>query len=138
MTSYLVSTLQKMKQASADFVSHAGGYATLTAAEGGPEKAWASKQAEVKALVEKMQGDYKAMDSYGYETVEGIVAGVERFAKYDVYLPISNAPEKTPEQEAGLQPPSLDDGSQTPAASGSAPAPAGTAAAPAAAASAGK
>ncbi|RCS30503.1 polyketide cyclase [Rhodanobacter denitrificans] len=60
---------------------------------------------------------------------------ITTYAKYAVYLPISNAPEKTPEQEAGLQPPSLDG---APAAPATAPAPAGTAAAPAKAASAGK
>ncbi|KZC15658.1 polyketide cyclase [Rhodanobacter sp. FW510-R12] len=58
---------------------------------------------------------------------------ITTYAKYAVYLPISNAPEKTPEQEAGLQPPSLEG---APAAA--APAPAGSAAAPAKAASAGK
>ncbi|WEN14435.1 polyketide cyclase [Rhodanobacter sp. AS-Z3] len=60
---------------------------------------------------------------------------ITQYAKYDVFLPISDAPEKTPEQEAGLQPPSLDD---APANAASAPAPAATAAAPAEAASAGK
>lgn len=69
---------------------------------------------------------------------------ITTYAKYDVYLPITNAPEKTPEQEAGLQPPSLEDNS-APAASGSSPAPASSAApapagsaAPADAASAGE
>ena len=62
---------------------------------------------------------------------------ITSYAKYNVYLPITDAPEKTPEQEAGLQPPSLDD-AQAPAAASSAPAPAGTAAAPAEAASAGE
>lgn len=60
---------------------------------------------------------------------------ITQYAKYNVFLPISDAPEKTPEQEAGLQPPSLDD---APANAASAPAPAGTAAAPATAASAGE
>ena len=59
---------------------------------------------------------------------------ITQYARYDVYLPLSDAPEQTPEQEAGMQPPSLD----TPASSGStaAPASSSTAAAPAAAASA--
>ncbi|KRE86670.1 polyketide cyclase [Rhodanobacter sp. Soil772] len=61
---------------------------------------------------------------------------ITTYAKYNVFLPISNAPEQTPEQEAGLQPPTLDEAA--PAASGSAPAPAGSAAAPAEAASAGE
>ncbi|HEV2681675.1 MAG TPA: polyketide cyclase, partial [Rhodanobacter sp.] len=58
---------------------------------------------------------------------------ITTYAKYNVFLPITNAPEKTPEQEAGIQPPSLD----AAAPAGSAPAPASSAA-PAKAASAGK
>lgn len=54
---------------------------------------------------------------------------VTSYAQFAVYLPLTgDAPEKTPEQEANLQPPSLD---QAPASSG-------TAAAPVSAASAGK
>jgi hypothetical protein len=61
---------------------------------------------------------------------------ITQYARYDVYLPLSDAPEQTPEQEAGIQPPTLD---EAPAASSSsaAPAAAGSAAAPAEAASAG-
>ncbi len=64
---------------------------------------------------------------------------ITQYARYDVYLPLSDAPEQTPEQEAGIQPPTLDD-TQAPAASSSsaAPAGAGSTAAPATAASAGK
>lgn len=65
---------------------------------------------------------------------------VTTYAKFDVYLPITDAPEQTPEQEAGIQPPSLEatpaDASSAPAGASSAPAPAGTAAAPASAESA--
>jgi hypothetical protein len=59
---------------------------------------------------------------------------ITSYAKYEVYLPITNAPAQTPEQEAGIQPPSPDTGA--PAASGTAPAPAGTAPAPASTAAA--
>jgi hypothetical protein len=55
---------------------------------------------------------------------------VTTYAKYEVYLPVTNAPQQTPEQEAGMQPPSPD--SDAPAAASTA------AAAPAPAASAGK
>jgi hypothetical protein len=61
---------------------------------------------------------------------------VTTYAKYEIYLPVSDAPQQTPEQEAGLKPPSAD--SDTPAAASSAPAAAGTAAVPAQAASAGR
>jgi hypothetical protein len=57
---------------------------------------------------------------------------ITSYAKYDIYLPITNAPPQTPEQEAGMKPPSPD--SDSPASASSAPA----AAAPAQAASAGK
>lgn len=84
--SYLVGTLVKVKRASADFVENANAYAALTAASGGPEKVFAAKKGDVQKLVAKMQDNYKAMDSFGYETVEGIVAGIDRFVAYDVYL----------------------------------------------------
>ena len=57
---------------------------------------------------------------------------VKQYAEYDVYLPLSWAPDQTPEQAAGIKPPSLDDSSDQ------APASSGTAAAPAAAGTAGK
>jgi len=61
---------------------------------------------------------------------------ITEYAKYYVYLPITDAPAKTPEQEAGITPPSLDDES-APAAAGSAPAPASSSDVPAEAASTG-
>jgi len=84
---YLVKTVTKMKAASDDFVKESDAYAAIIAENGGDyQKAYAAKGAELKQLVSKLQEDYKAMDSYGYETVEGIVAGVEKFSHYDVYL----------------------------------------------------
>src|SRR3954452_23066617 len=44
---YLVSTVQKMKGASADFVKQAETYAALVQGVGGADKVWAAKQAEV-------------------------------------------------------------------------------------------
>lgn len=84
--SYLVETLAKVKAASVDFVKNSQEYARLVKAAGGVQRAWATQQPEVQQLVTRMQENYKAMDSFGYETVEGIVAGVEKFAKYDIYL----------------------------------------------------
>ena len=57
--SYLVGTLEKMKRASADFVANTSAYAALTAANGGPERAFAAKKGEVQKLVAKLQDDYK-------------------------------------------------------------------------------
>lgn len=78
----------------------------------------------------------RSYDVIATPEVKDAGGNITTYAKYNVFLPISNAPEQTPEQEAGLQPPTLDEGA--PAASGSAPAPAGSAAAPAEAASAGE
>jgi hypothetical protein len=51
---------------------------------------------------------------------------ITTYAKYDVYLPLTDAPTtQTPEQEAGIKPPSLDEGSNA------APAPSGSSATPA-------
>ncbi len=68
--------------------------------------------------------------------VKDASGAITTYAKYDVYLPLSSAPQQTPEQAAGIQPPSMDTGS-APASSSSAPAAAGSAAAPASGASVG-
>jgi hypothetical protein len=73
--SYLVSTVEKMKLASADFVKNAEAYQVAL-----------GKGQDVKPLIAKMQENYKAMDSFGYETVEGIVAGIDSLNPYDIYL----------------------------------------------------
>jgi len=52
---------------------------------------------------------------------------VKQYAEFDVYLPLSNAPDQTPEQAAGIKPPSLDETEQAPASSSTAAAPAGAA-----------
>lgn len=54
---------------------------------------------------------------------------ITSYAEFDVYLPITNAPDQTPEQAAGIKQPTLE--VQGPAAAGSTPAPASTAPAPA-------
>ncbi len=58
--------------------------------------------------------------------VEDAGGNITSYAKYDVYLPITDAPAQTPEQEAGIQPPTMDE--TGPAESSSAPAPASSAA----------
>ena len=85
--SYLLATLAKVQAASQDFVKNSEAYAALVAANGGTvESAWKADPAKMDALVTAMQENYKAMDSFGYETVEGIVAGVPVLADYDIYL----------------------------------------------------
>jgi hypothetical protein len=82
--SYLVTTVTKMDAAAHDFVKNAQAYAAIIDAEHGDyAKAYAAKKPEIDALVKAMQENYKAMDSYGYETVEGIVGGVDSFTHYD-------------------------------------------------------
>ena len=82
--SYLVNTVTKMDVASHEFVKNAKAYAAIVDSyEGDYAKAYAGKKGEIDALVKALQENYKAMDSYGYETVEGIVGGVEGFKHYD-------------------------------------------------------
>ena len=84
---YLLKNLEKMNVASEDFVKNSEAYAALVAANGGSVEAeYKADPKKMTQLVSKMQENYKAMDSFGYETVEGIVAGVPSMADYDVYL----------------------------------------------------
>jgi len=81
---YLVKTVTKMDKASHDFVKSAKAYAAIIDAyQGDYAKAYAAKKKEIDALVKDMQEEYKTMDSYGYETVEGIIGGVDAFTHYD-------------------------------------------------------
>ena len=77
----------------------------------------------------------RAYDILVTPEVKDATGNITAYAKYEVYLPLSDAPAQTPEQQAGIQPPSPGDDSTAPAAAGSAPAPASSAA-PAAATSA--
>jgi hypothetical protein len=96
--SYLLKKLEKMTTASEDFVKNSEAYSALAARHGGSvEAAYKADPEQVEKLVARLQDDYKAMDSFGYETVEGIVAGVPALADYDIYLdagvPASEGPE---------------------------------------------
>jgi len=79
-------------------VANSEAYSALIAAHGGSvEAAYKAEPKKIDQLVAKMQENYKAMDSFGYETIEGIVAGVSSLAEYDIYLdagvPASEGPE---------------------------------------------
>ena len=96
--SYLLKKLEKINAAAEEFLKNSEAYAALVAANGGSvEAAFKANPKEVEKLVSRMQENYKAMDSFGYETVEGIVAGVPSMADYDIYLdagvPASEGPE---------------------------------------------
>jgi hypothetical protein len=85
--SYLLGALTKMEQAADEFVANAAAYQKLIEANGGdPAKAFAQAPDEITRLVEALRENYKAMDSFGYETIEGIVAGVPKLSDFDVYL----------------------------------------------------
>ncbi len=95
---YLLEAVDRMKAASEDLVKNSTAYAALVDAKDGDVAAvYQAGAAEMDALIARMQENYKAIDSFGYETVEGIVAGVERLADYDIYLdagvPASEGPE---------------------------------------------
>lgn len=84
---YLTKTVDAVKEASADFVKASEEYAAIIKENGGKvDAAYTAQPAKLDELVTRMQEDYKKMDSFGYETVEGIVAGVESLSHYDIYL----------------------------------------------------
>jgi hypothetical protein len=84
---YLLGALTKIEQASEEFLANAVAWQKLVDANGGdPVKAFAQSPDEVIRLVTALRENYKAMDSFGYETIEGIVAGVPKLSDFDVYL----------------------------------------------------
>jgi imelysin len=84
---YLLTTLQLVDRAAAEFVANSTAYAQIIEAHRGDyPRAFAAAGPELRAIIAKMQENYKAMDSFGYERVEGIVAGVPRLADFDIYL----------------------------------------------------
>ncbi|TLD69238.1 hypothetical protein FEM03_19265 [Phragmitibacter flavus] len=83
---YLTKTVDSMKAASADLVVASNEYAAIIQRHGSIEAANTADAAKLDALVLRMQDNYKKIDSFGYETVEGIVAGVDSLAHYDIYL----------------------------------------------------
>ena len=94
---YLLSALAEMNAQAADFSNNAAAYAALVKEKGSLEAAVQAAPGPMDALVEKMRENYKGMDSFGYETVEGIVAGVPSLAHYDITLdagvPASEGPD---------------------------------------------
>lgn len=84
---YLLTVVDQSNQAAADLKKAGVEYRDLIAANGGtPAAAAKAKPKEVAALIQRMRDDYEMIDSYGYEYVEGIVAGVPSLMKYDIEL----------------------------------------------------
>jgi hypothetical protein len=70
----------------------------------------------------------RSYDTVVTPEVKDASGAITKYGKYAVYLPLSDAPDQTPEQAAGMQRKTLD---TEPAPAGTAPAPAGSAPAPA-------
>jgi hypothetical protein len=84
---YLVTQVTKMNAAAHDYVANAAAYNKIIEANGGDyNKAALANGPELLSLVGKMQADYKNLHMNGYETVEGIAAGVKELVKYDIYF----------------------------------------------------
>jgi hypothetical protein len=84
---YLVGQVTKMDAASHDYVVNAEAYNQIIQANHGDyNQAAITNGPEVLSLVAKMQTDYKGLHMNGYETVEGIAAGVKELVKYDIYF----------------------------------------------------
>ncbi len=85
--SYLVTQVTKMDAAAHDFQVNAQAYQKVIDANGGDySKAALASGPEILGLVKKMQGDYLGLHMNGYETVEGIAAGVRELVAYDIYF----------------------------------------------------
>lgn len=85
--SYLVQQVIKINQASDDFLKNAEAYQQIIDANGGDyNKAAMTSGAQILSLIVRMQNDYRNLHMNGYETVEGISAGVKSLVKYDIYF----------------------------------------------------
>lgn len=99
--SYLLGKVAKMDAASHDFVTNAAAYEKIVQASGEDySKAALSNGEQLTALIAKMQGNYRVIHNTGYETIEGITAGVKELVEFDTYLdagvPKSEATTDTP------------------------------------------
>ncbi len=84
---YLLTQVTKMNAAAHDYVTNATAYSQIIDANGGDyNKAAIADGPQLLALIAKMQADYKNLHMNGYETVEGIAAGVKELVQYDIYF----------------------------------------------------
>ena len=85
--SYLVGQVMKLDAAAHDYEANAEAYQKIIDSNGGNyEKAALTNGAQLLSLVRKMQGDYLNLHMNGYETVEGISAGVRELVNFDIYF----------------------------------------------------
>jgi hypothetical protein len=83
---YLVATLTRTLRAAGDLKGQARAYADLCKAHGSAAGAAQAQPQKVADLIAALRDSYQRIDSFGYEYVEGIVAGVPSLAHYDVEL----------------------------------------------------
>ncbi|MCE9588921.1 MAG: hypothetical protein K8S99_00170 [Planctomycetes bacterium] len=83
---FLLTVLEGVHRAANDFQRDARGYAALVAKHGNNPAAAAAEPVQMATLIHSMRDGHTRIDSYGYEYVEGIVAGVPSLSKYDVEL----------------------------------------------------
>jgi hypothetical protein len=87
LKNYLMTSLKDIQTACGDLKKAATAYKTLVAQNGNSAEAAAkAKPEQVADLIKKMRDAYGRIDSFGYEYIEGIVAGVPSLTKYDVEL----------------------------------------------------
>jgi len=85
--SYLLTTEVGIEAASKDFVKKSAEYQKIIEAHKGDyAAALKADRSKILSLVEDMRKDYMKADSFGYERIEGIIAGVDSLADFDVYL----------------------------------------------------
>ncbi len=84
---YLVTQAIKVDSAAHDYEANATAYQKIIDAHGGDyDKAAIASGPELLVLIKKMQSDYLNLHMNGYETVEGIAAGVKELVAYDIYF----------------------------------------------------
>lgn len=83
---YLLKVVTGVHVAAGEFKQDADAYAALCTQYGSPEKAAAAKPGKIGKLILALRDEYRRIDSFGYEYVEGIVAGVPGLAAFDVEL----------------------------------------------------
>ncbi len=105
---YLLTQVTKMNAAAHDYVTNAEAYSQIIDANSGDyNKAALSQGPALLSLVAKMQADYRNLHMNGYETVEGIAAGVKELVQYDIYfdsgVPHAEASTDTPSAPIDLK-----------------------------------
>lgn len=98
---YLLQQVAKMDGSAHDYHSNAQAYSRIIDQAGGDyNRAAEANGPQLLALVAKMQDDYKGLHMRGYETVEGIAAGVKELVQYDIYfdsgVPVDQASTDSP------------------------------------------